>query len=218
MTMGDVGMRNRKVISRRCWCQRLCHGTYVRETVDYYVPNRPCQKEKDCDRSCRARGNSNVPEPLLERESLPMADLRMAGIQLQLEHPCQGKIKHNEPVVFNRMLEKTGNVIGYKKERGEFLLKQPGLYLIHWNLAIDGCDEEAYPRFAILVNDDEFSDASLPSVQGQLTSSCYIVVKENPVVLTLTNKTTQTVHLSESSPIANLNILQIKEGCIPNTQ
>jgi len=141
-------------------------------------------------------------------------DVRLAGIQVQLEHASEVTIKSGEHIMFDRTLRKTGHIIGYKKETGEFLLKQPGLYLINWDIAIEDDSEEHFPRFAILENDEILCDATLPTTKGQLSNSCYVVVEENPVVLSLTNKTEKDVQLSSVSPAANLNIVQIKERCI----
>jgi len=144
----------------------------------------------------------------------PNEEARLAGIQVQLRHAGEATVKSGEHIVFDHTLRKTGHIIGYKKEKGEFLLKQPGLYLINWDIAIEDDSEEHFPRFAILENDEILCDATLPTTKGQLSNSCYVVVEDNPVVLSLTNKTEGGVQLSSGSPVANLNIVQIKEQCI----
>jgi len=130
------------------------------------------------------------------------------GLQAQLlVHPNKN-LADKEVVAFDHTITQSGGRICLT-ENGTIKICSAGLFLVNWNVLVDGTDTKPFARFALTIDGNIHGASARPTAVGEVSGSNLITVPRSPCEIALINDTGDIVRLSEISPIANITIVQI---------
>jgi hypothetical protein len=99
--------------------------------------------------------------------------------------------------------------MSYNDQNATIEIFKAGLYVIDWNVVVEGSSQEPFIRFGIEVNGEVKASSTLPFTVGQLNGQALIHVDQLPTTVRLINDTGETVELSKFTPIANLRVVSL---------
>ena len=136
------------------------------------------------------------------------------GIQAQLVKIFNPFLLDGENVIFDTVLAslncgcegKCNCDINYRRNTGEFIIKECGTYLVNWSVAVEGSYSTSFIRFALKVNNDIYGAVASPISTGLINGSALVKLKRPNTTVSLTNDTGDVVRLADITPIANIVI------------
>jgi len=100
--------------------------------------------------------------------------------------------------------------MSYDNENGSIEIHKQGLYMIDWDIVVEGSSQEPFVRFGVEINGKVHASSTLPVTVGQLSGQALICVDRIPTTVRLVNNTGETVQLSKFTPIANFRIVAVE--------
>ncbi|MCL2850858.1 MAG: hypothetical protein FWE01_00650 [Firmicutes bacterium] len=141
-------------------------------------------------------------------KSFAMERTNENSLQAQLIVHPEKNLTDKEVITFDKVIEKSGAGICMNRD-GIFRLCTAGVYLVNWNISVNGTNQRPFVRFALMVNGQIRGPSSRPTSVGEISGSNIVTVKRTPTEIALVNDTGDIVQLSEVSPIANITIVQV---------
>ena len=132
------------------------------------------------------------------------------GLSLQLSDVEDKHLSAGSPIIFDQILTDNSWYMCYDEDNGVIEIRKHGMYVIDWDLAVEGEPQESCVRFAIEVNGEVEASSTLPGTVGQLKGQALIHVDQVPTTVRLINDTHHDVQLSKFTPVANLRIFAIE--------
>lgn len=135
-----------------------------------------------------------------------VCDCKRAGIQVLLQGTVAPILADGDTLMFDTVLNQTGQEITYNIENGNFIISEPGSYKIHWHVIVGGSDTSRFVNFAIKVNGAIYCGFPLPVTVGLVSGDVVLTTQQPNSVVSLCNNTQDPVRLSRHLPSANIII------------
>ena len=173
------------------------------------VPNVTAQLVNVSDASAQLSNTAHV-----------KAGLAVFGLPSSLDSPVLGymqaqvsaatvTLQDGAPIYFDYLIEHDPDMI-VDKNNTQFILKNPGTYLVTWEIPVDATDTKDYADITINYNGTAHSTAHIPLPIGVLSGSAMIVNTAASGIVELFNTTGDIVRITGK---ANIVITQItKQG------
>lgn len=131
------------------------------------------------------------------------------GISLQLTTVDDKELSTGCPVIFDEVLTDHSWYMNYDEHNGVVEVRKHGLYVIDWDIAVEGVRKECFASFAIEVNGEVKASTILPETVGQLSGRALVHVNKIPTSIRLINNGNP-VELSNFTPVANFRIFSVE--------
>jgi hypothetical protein len=119
-----------------------------------------------------------------------------------------------DPVVFDAVISDDPYEI-VTTDGTEFILANPGTYLVNWHIPLDATDTEGFAGFTLTLNTVPHSSMRIPVAIGVVYGSALVEVTEDDSILTLANSYDDIIRITEQATIV---ITQISDGAPPEPE